>query len=557
MATLAQRRREALAAVDNAPFSWYHVRAIVVAGIGFYTDAYDIFAVNFANIMIGYVYYTASNKGKIPSNADTAIKVSTSAGTVIGQLVFGFLADHIGRKRMYGIELMIIIVSTLGLALTAGGRATEIVGVFIFWRVLLGTGVGGDYPLSAIITSEFATVKWRGAMMAAVFANQGWGQLTAGIVAIVCTIGFKDSILSGGTTCNTRCQVALDKSWRIIYGFGAVPACFALYFRLTIPETIRYTLDVEADQTTAAKDAVQYVSGKMGAAQLNTDEQQASVVNRQARDPTAPPKASFKDFIHHYSQWKNGKVLLGAAGSWFVLDVAFYGLGLNTSIILNAIGYAAPANKYVYDTLYNQGVGNIILSCAGLIPGYWFSVATIDTVGRKPIQLMGFIMLTIIFCILGFAYPKIPVKGKFALYVFANFFQNFGPNTTTFIVPGEVFPTRYRSTSHGISAASGKVGAIIAQVLIGPLRTRGTVTATNPSPWLNHVMQIFALFMFLGIFLTLLIPETKRKTLEELSGEDQYENGVGAGSNGKGSFNEHDDDSSLGHRKEATRVGVN
>lgn len=119
------------------------------------------------------------------------------------------------------------------------------------------------------------------------------------------------------------------------------------------------------------------------------------------------------------------------------------------------------------------------------------------------------------------------MHGKFALYVFCNFFQNFGPNTTTFIVPGEVFPTRYRSTSHGISAASGKLGAIIAQVLIGPLRTRGAKAGASgaaASPWLNHVMEIFALFMLVGIFTTLLIPETKRKTLEELSGEDEYDN---------------------------------
>lgn len=70
-----------------------------------------------------------------------------------------------------------------------------------------------------------------------------------------------------------------------------------------------------------------------------------------------------------------------------------------------------------------------------------------------------------------------------------------------------------------MSAASGKVGAIVAQVVFGPLRTKGHVTADNPSPWLNHVMQIFALFMLLGCFTTLLIPETKRKTLEQLAGE--------------------------------------
>lgn len=121
--------------------------------------------------------------------------------------------------------------------------------------------------------------------------------------------------------------------------------------------------------------------------------------------------------------------------------------------------------------------------------------------------------------VIGFAFNHLSHGALLALYILAQFFFNFGPNATTFIVPGECFPTRYRSTSHGISAASGKVGAIIAQCVFGPLRTKGHPTADNPSPWLNHVMQIFALFMLLGCFTTLLIPETKRKTLEQLAGE--------------------------------------
>lgn len=222
---------------------------------------------------------------------------------------------------MYGIELMIIIFSTLALSLSAPGPAVSIVGVMIFWRVILGTGVGGDYPLSSIITSEFATVKWRGAMMAAVFANQGFGQFTAALVSFICTVGFKNSLLE--TTCGPDCQVALDKSWRIIYGFGAVPACAALYFRLTIPETIRYTLDVEKNDAAAAADAIKYVSGRHGSARLGdvgfTPVSQVLV----EQTPIGPPKASFKDFYRHFGQWKNGKVLLGTASSWFLLDVAF------------------------------------------------------------------------------------------------------------------------------------------------------------------------------------------------------------------------------------------
>jgi PHS family inorganic phosphate transporter-like MFS transporter len=199
--------------------------------------------------------------------------------------------------------------------------------------------------------------------------------------------------------------------------------------------------------------------------------------------------------------------------------LAFYGLGLNNSIVLAAIGYTGGKN--MYESFFRNAVGNLILICAGAIPGYWVTVATCDTIGRKPIQLFGFFMLTALFIVIGFAYDKLLKvhNGLLGLYILAQFFFNFGPNATTFIVPGEAFPTRYRSTSHGLSAASGKVGAVIAQCVFGPLVTRGAKPGSNEKPWLKHVMQIFALFMFCGIFTTLLIPETKRKTLEELAGE--------------------------------------
>ena len=352
-------------------------------------------------------------------------------------------------------------------------------------------------------------------MMGSVFAMQGLGQFAAGIVALIVTVGFKESLLTAKNygTCSGVCGEAVDKMWRTIIGFGAVPGCIALYYRLTIPETPRYTFDVSRDVVKAGSDIKAYLSSTPEGV---PDEISRFQTMRESAPQLVIPKASWRDFWRHYSQWKYGKILLGTAGSWFMLDVAFYGVGLNNSVILSNIGYGK--GHTVYETLYNIAVGNIILVCAGAIPGYWVTVATVDTIGRKPIQLGGFIILTIIFCVWGFGYHKIGESGLLACYVIAEFFFNFGPNATTFIVPGECFPTRYRSTSHGISAASGKIGSIIAQVAIGTLRTHGA-TKTNKSPWLNHVMEIYALFMLLGCFTTLLIPETKRLTLEQLAGE--------------------------------------
>lgn len=506
-----ERRRLALQKIDETAFGWYHIRAILVAGVGFLTDSYDIFAINLGITMMSYVYW----KGDMPASTTTLLKVSTSVGTVIGQIGFGTMADIVGRKKIYGLELIVMMTATVLQCTLGKSPAVSFVAVLAFYRVIMGIGIGGDYPLSSIITSEFSTTKWRGAIMGAVFANQAWGQISAGIVALVLVAAYKNQLIdvNTGAECGIECAKACDQMWRILVGLGCVPGVVALYFRLTIPESPRYQLDVQVEAENA-----KFIQNDANA--------ESEEIARLEKTPTAveqlevqPPKASFKDFCRHFGKWKHFKILFGTAFSWFTLDVAFYGLNLNSAVILQTIGYASSHN--VYHKLYNSAVGNLILICAGSLPGYWASVATVDTVGRKPIQLMGFTILTILFCVIGFAYHKLSDHGLLGLYIVCQFFCNFGPNVTTFIVPGECFPTRYRSTAHGISAASGKIGAIIAQTALGTLIDHNCAKdGKAKNCWLPHVMEIFALFMLLGIFSTLLIPETKRKTLEEIS--EQY-----------------------------------
>lgn len=497
------KRRAALKEIDDAKFGWYHIRACMVAGTGFFMDAYDLFAINFASTMIGYVYYG----GPTPPNIDLGLKVSGSIGTLLGQLVFGWLADQLGRKKMYGIELMIIIVATVGTAVCGQGYGISLAGTIMFWRVVMGVGIGGDYPLSAIITSEFATKKRRGAMMAAVFAMQGFGILAAAIVALVVLAAFKNNIIENA--------LAIDYCWRLVLGLGAVPGLLALYFRLTIPETPRYTMDVELDVKKASADITSYLQKDNIEAQKEADAPSNQYV---------APKASWADFRKYFGQWKNGKILLGTAMSWFALDIAFYGIGLNNGSILKAIGYADShdpnPNIAAFVSLKNMALGNIIITAMGTVPGYWVTVLFVDRWGRKPIQIMGFTVLTILFIVMGAAFNPLKEHSIVAfiiLFVLLQFFQNFGPNTTTFIVPGEVFPTRYRSTGHGISAASGKLGAIVAQVGFSKLKDIG-----GKEKFVGNLLLIFAAWMFIGGVFSIFIPETKGLSLEELSNEDYH-----------------------------------
>jgi MFS transporter, PHS family, inorganic phosphate transporter len=218
---------------------------------------------------------------------------------------------------MYGMELIIMIVATFGLTFSATGQSVEIVGLTIFWRVILGIGIGGGYPNSSVLVSEFSTVRWRGAMVGAVFAAQGFGATAASFVGFLCIAGFKNSLQI--SDCDINCRLALDKSWRIIYGLGMVPAVLALWFRLTIPETIRYTLDISRNEPNAVRDAVDFMDG----VQTNRSTDLFVPHLRITGGFEAPPKASVRDFIRFFGLWKNGKVLLGTAGSWFLLDIAF------------------------------------------------------------------------------------------------------------------------------------------------------------------------------------------------------------------------------------------
>ncbi|KAH6563707.1 hypothetical protein BASA50_005617 [Batrachochytrium salamandrivorans] len=215
------------------------------------------------------------------------------------------------------------------------------------------------------------------------------------------------------------------------------------------------------------------------------------------------------NFIAYFGQWKHAKVLFGTAYCWFALDIAWCGLSLNQATILTAINYSGAGVSHQYGRFYQTAVGAVLISLMGTVPGYWVTVATIERLGRKPIQYLGFAVITVCLLILAIFWDFMLKNTTYfiVVYTIAQFFFNFGPNSTTFVVPGEVFPTRWRSTGHGLSAAAGKLGAIIGVQVVGPFFTEHS----------QAVLITFAVVMATGFAATYFIPETKEKTLEELS----------------------------------------
>ena len=215
------------------------IRTILVSSTGFFMDAYDIFVINLVLPMLGYVYYR-NQQNTVPSNVQGALKGITNVGNLFGQIIFGILGDSKGRKSIYGIELLIIIVATLGSAM-AGSAATGVgaLGFLGFWRFLLGIGIGGDYPMSATVSSEWASEGRRGQMLALTFSMQGWGQFVGALFDIILLAIFKHSIEAD--------QINIDYVWRILFALGILPAICTIYSRFNLPESARYAEKVLKD----------------------------------------------------------------------------------------------------------------------------------------------------------------------------------------------------------------------------------------------------------------------------------------------------------------------
>lgn len=129
----------------------------MVAGVGFFTDAYCIFSINVVVPMLGIVYWQGDpNQGTIPHYDEIALSAVTLGGSIIGQIVFGLGADLWGRRKMYGLELMITIGAALGVVMCSNGidGSVSIMTWLLLWRFVLGIGIGAGYPLSAVICSE-------------------------------------------------------------------------------------------------------------------------------------------------------------------------------------------------------------------------------------------------------------------------------------------------------------------------------------------------------------------------------------------------------------------
>jgi len=210
--------------------------------------------------------------------------------------------------------------------------------------------------------------------------------------------------------------------------------------------------------------------------------------------------------------------LIGTAGGWFFFDITFYGNALFQPTVLAAVfnvekGAEGGAPPVTGDLAHNLCAQMAVVGAIGL-PGYYVAVWLMDSMGRRRIQMQGFLLMAITFATLGLAYEQLELSaaGRIAmlfLYGLTFFFSNFGPNSTTFILPSETFPQEVRSTLNGFSAACGKLGATIGSSSFKPLKDALT-NSYGEAAGLRWTMIACACVALAGFLVTFIFVEDRR-----------------------------------------------
>ena len=442
--------------LDEAPRSRFHRRAVVISGMGFFTDAYDLF-------VIGTVAAILKTQWNLSTTQTSWVTGGAILGAFIGAFVFGRLADVFGRKTVYTTVAAIMIVGALASAL-APSFVTLVIA-----RLFLGLGIGGDYPVSAVLMSEYANRADRGRLVGLVFSMQALGLIVGPLVGL--------TLLSAGTSDNL--------TWRLMLGLGAVPAAAVIYLRAKMPESPRFKATVKGEHEQAAKELHHFAEGAITSAEASA---------------TARERLSLRQFVTNPRMLS---LVVGTAGAWFLFDYAYYGNTISLPSILLEVSPNA--------TLIDKLLLTLAIFIVFAVPGYLLAVWRIDRIGHRKLQLIGFAVMAACFALLG-AVPVLTtaVVPFVAIFVFSYLFTEFGPNTTTFVLPSEVFPVEMRTTGHGIAAGIGKFGAFVGVFLVPQLQNH---------VGLRGMLIVSAVSAVLGLLVTLVLPEPASRSLEEVSGE--------------------------------------
>jgi MFS family permease len=414
--------------LDEARMTPLHRRIWLVAALGLLLDGFDFFVIGVCLPLIAVDFdLTPGTTGLLASAA--------VLGSVLGAVVLGPVADRIGRRLVFRLDLLLFVAAALASALAWD------VWSLISFRFLLGVAIGADYPLSSSYAAEVAPRRHRDRLLVGVISFQAVGSLlgvSLGLLAI-------------------RANPAPD-AWRWILGAGALLAVLVVVARHGLPESPRWLLS-QGRREEAAEVVTRLVGQRVRPEQVTT-----------IPEERVPWSRLFGSALRRRTVF--------TSVPWFLMDIVVYGVGVFTPTILAGLvveqnaGSTGSTVNAVTTGLCETGVTDVFL-----VLGFVAALLLVGRVGAYRLQVTGFVAVAVGLVLLAVS-SALPGGAEqyywlaFVGFAVSNFFQNMGPNPTTFLMPAVTFPTSVRATGAGFAAASGKAGAVVVTLGFPSLQDR-------------------------------------------------------------------------------------
>ncbi len=433
--------------LETLPVGSFHYKLLVVTGLGWLFDSMDTGLISFVLPIL------AKEWGLTPEQVGWIGSVGL-IGMALGAVLAGTIADKFGRKNVFAATVILYSVAT-GLCAVAWSYESLLV-----FRFLVGFGLGGELPVAATLMSEYAPTHLRGRFIVLLESFWGVGWLVAALISYLLIPKF---------------------GWQVAFIIGALPALYVFLIRLHMPESIRYL--ISKGRVDEARQIILSLEKKLGVPSRPFDKEFKE---------EATPIFKLNVFTLWTKTFRVRTLMLWIA--WFGIVFSYYGIFMWLPSIVFSQGFEVVKTfEYV-----------LIMTLAQL-PGYFAAAILVDIIGRRYTLSTFLLMSGICAYFFGNATASYEILGWGA----AMSFFNLGAWGVIYTYTPELYPTAIRALGSGWAAGFGRIGGMIAPMLVGVLLFH--------SVQMNLIFVMFAsVFVIVSLVVLSLGIESKKKSLEEI-----------------------------------------
>lgn len=359
---------------------------------------------------------------------------ATLFGILIGATALGGLADHFGRKQLFIAEMILFFGF---LTVMTFSPSFPVLLICLFG---MGLALGCDYPTAHLVISESIPSNCRGKLVLSAFAFQAVGALVGTAVGYM-ILKSNESITD----------------WRLMYATAIVPTIIVVVARFFITQSPQWLIS-KGKIKEAEKETLRL---------LSRAPQYPTRVQLEPVRETEPEHERRKSGFVKLFKKKHRRATILASVPWFLQDLSTYGIGIFTpTILVTILGHSNPHEQNLAGVIHNDMIaakGAAFLDLL-LLAGIVVAVFLADRFGRMHLQILGFFGCAAGLLLAAFSTHLAPGTSQtvliFAGFMLFNFMTNLGPNAMTYLIAGEVFPTKIRGVGAGFAASFAKIGAV-------------------------------------------------------------------------------------------------